>query len=142
MIYFYGGEKATTLLELLKLGFSAEGGDFFVETYTDNKYENWQAKEGARRSFSDLLEIARTYFPDTTEKQLMMAMKEMGCYAMFCSDINKISFRRDKDIGEAQWHTYCYGMLTEDKIKQQEVYEAKEGIDGWSINSLKQLLET
>lgn len=45
-----------------------------------------------RRSFEDLLALARTYFPETKETDLMSVLIELGMKYYECSDIGKIVF--------------------------------------------------
>lgn len=45
-----------------------------------------------RRSFEDLLCLARTYFPKTTEVELMTVLKELEIKFYFCYDIKKMVF--------------------------------------------------
>jgi hypothetical protein len=63
------GEVPTDLLELMSTGFTALGGRF-VETYHDEECTQQQC-HAANRSFSDLLAISQTYFPQATETDLI-----------------------------------------------------------------------
>lgn len=48
-----------------------------------------------RRSFEDLLTLAQTYFPSTTETELMLTLEKLSVEFFYCSDIHKIVFHRD-----------------------------------------------
>lgn len=60
-------------------------------TYSDADCTRVECSAG-RRSFEDLLCLARTYFPETTEVELMAVMKELKLTFYFCCDIHKIVF--------------------------------------------------
>jgi hypothetical protein len=93
-LYFENGDKATSLIELLTLGFSY-GDVYFVPTYLDKQLTYPEYKFHAkRRSFEDLLVIANTYFPNTSEEDLMKALMEYGIHYYFCSNIKKIVFHK------------------------------------------------
>lgn len=87
----------TTSLEDLLCGGWPGHNQNFVETYKDEECTDTQCGR-ARRSFEDLLEISRTYFPETTEIELAKTLQELGnkynLIATFCGDINKIVFWR------------------------------------------------
>lgn len=99
MIYFKEAIGAYNLKDLLKRGFSCRRGEgewySFVKTYSNPQLTREECHE-ARRSFDDLLEISRTYFPDTTEEELAKTLYELhgeiNLYFFFCSDIHKQVF--------------------------------------------------
>ena len=64
---------------------------YAMVTYSDEACERAECF-GGRRSFEDLLCLAKTYFPETTETELMDVMKELELTFYFCSDIHKIVF--------------------------------------------------
>jgi hypothetical protein len=124
MIYFKEAEGSTTLLELLNRGFSGPL-NLFVETFLDPEYSVIQTNAFKRRSFSDLLEIARTYFPDTTEKELMLALKEAKTIAVFCGEVKKVTFKKNTHGGD-----FTAGTVNQDEV----------GLDGYTLNYLLNLL--
>ena len=93
MIYIKNA-NTNSLKRLLSKGWA---GDYqsFVETYNDKECKDIECGR-ARRSFEDLLEISRTYFPETTEIELAKTLQELGnkhnLIASFCGDINKLVF--------------------------------------------------
>lgn len=95
-IYFKEADQCETLDVLLANLFSFEG--YSKETYYDPEFKHSQCKELSRRSFEDLLSISNTYFPNTTEEQLMQSLNSVGIRFYHCNDINKIVFHFN-------WHT-------------------------------------
>jgi hypothetical protein len=93
-IYFPQGDTATTLKELLTIGFSKSHA--FVETYFDEEFTLEQC-HSARRSFGDLLLIAQTYFPDTTPEKLAYELMSYMCF--YCPTIKKLVFLNEPKIG-------------------------------------------
>lgn len=89
-IYFKGGNESTDLDNLLRLLFSHNG--YSVATYFDKECTDMQCYHGSRRSFEDLLCIANTYYPETSEEDLMRALVNIEINYYFCSDIHKIVF--------------------------------------------------
>lgn len=84
----------SSLENLIKEGFSQHSYQF-VETYFDEECLNVQCRT-ARRSFEDLWEIAKTYFPETTEvilaKTLQNLFNKSFLLLSYCSDIRKAVF--------------------------------------------------
>lgn len=80
----------TDLKSLITDGYSVHG--YFVKTFNDETCTSVQCKEGARRSFEDLLAISKTYFPKTTEVDLMKVLKQINMNFYFCSTVKKIVF--------------------------------------------------
>jgi hypothetical protein len=72
------------------------------ETYKDKNLTKRQCHQ-AIRSFDDLLRIARTRFPDTSEKELMGVLKELNFSVDFCYDVRKFVFTRQ--YGNADYLT-------------------------------------
>jgi hypothetical protein len=89
-IYFKRGKESQNLDDLLSLLFNSNG--YSRETYYDEEFTSIQCYAGSRRSFEDLLCIANTYYPETTEEQLMQAIVNVDLAYYYCSDINKIVF--------------------------------------------------
>lgn len=80
----------TDLKSLINNGYSANG--YFVRTFNDETCISVQCRGGARRSFEDLLAISKTYFPKTTEVDLMKVLKQINIKFYFCSSVKKIVF--------------------------------------------------
>jgi len=131
MIYFKGGDKAKNLKELLNLGFSCFAGygcrpDFakFTTTYYDKGCTGIYQSTVARRSFQDLLEIAKTYFPKTTEEQLAyhLFFRIKNIHVRYCCTINRVVFyiKSSSSIwedDEPMWKEDPTG-ISFDKVKQ------------------------
>ena len=83
-------EAGTSLREFISKCFD---GYRFYATYHDPENVEMQCHR-ARRSFDDLLEISRTYFPETTEKELVdiLFSPDMKMFIRFCPDIRKAVF--------------------------------------------------
>lgn len=106
MIYFKQAKGAIDVEDLFKKGF-AEG--YFHKTYTDPECTSEQC-HFARRSFKDLVEIAQTYFPETTEEQVANALVDKyKCF--FCGGIKKWVFFNH---GEPGHHPYVSFYANED----------------------------
>lgn len=60
-------------------------------TFLDKECTKYECT-ASRRSFEDILCIARTYFPDVTEKDVLSEMKALNFDFLHCPDINKIVF--------------------------------------------------
>jgi len=94
-IYFKGGDKATSIKDLLDKGFSVDqyGWYKFLSTYKTNEFLV-QECHVARRSYYDLFEICKTYFPDTTEEDFLDTLLSMHVggilTCVFCYDIKKV----------------------------------------------------
>lgn len=96
MIYFKYAEKAKNLEQLLEIGFTAAYG-MFQPTYEDKEFTKTQCKS-ARRSFNDLLRIAKTYFPKTTQKELATIL--VNKYASFyCAGMQLVIFLKEYKPG-------------------------------------------
>lgn len=92
-IYFKGGENYKTIPELLMAGFDTDDGKF-VPTYSDPLYTDKQCNI-ARRSYSDIFYICKTYFPNTTREEVAYELTHLnGICCLYCGDVEKIVFRR------------------------------------------------
>lgn len=80
-----------SLKDLIKSGYD-KNGIRFVETYYDKNYKNVQCLNDKRRSFEDLLAVSKTYFPKTTQVQLMNVLKDLDILWYYCSHVKKIVF--------------------------------------------------
>ncbi len=60
-------------------------------TFADAELTQYECV-GARRSFEDLLTITRTYYPETTEIELMGILRELNIGYWYCPDVRKIVF--------------------------------------------------
>lgn len=93
-IYLKDGHKHATISDLLAFGFSnTDEVGMFARTYSDPDCLKAQCHE-ARRSFSDIFAICKTYFPEATREEVahtLLNMRFMSC--SFCGDINKLVFR-------------------------------------------------
>lgn len=89
-IYFKKGNEAKDLKELMIFLF--EDGGYSVETYHNENFTNIQCYSGSRRSFEDLLAISNTYYPNTTEEQLMKVLIDIEIKFYHCGDIKKVVF--------------------------------------------------
>lgn len=78
MIYLKLKKKPKTISELLHELFSyhPEDSDTFssVKTYTDPECKTLECGQGRYRSLDAIVEIARTYFPEATEKEIFLAL--------------------------------------------------------------------
>lgn len=97
-IYFTDGESfddVESLINGLYPRYSAKA----LPTYMDSHCTRRQCGY-AHRSFGDLLLIAQTYFPDTTEKDmiaLMCSLYQQGLFKMmYCNDISEIIYYRGR----------------------------------------------
>jgi hypothetical protein len=95
-IYFLEGEKAENTKELLINGYGIYYK--FQPTFFDPECTKQQC-DYARRSFGDLLNICTTYFPETTEMDLMRVLidlfKSQKIRGLYCNDIGKPVFIKD-----------------------------------------------
>lgn len=88
-LYIRNGNKAENIKELLQIW---RDGSYFLSTYIDENCETPEYNCGQRRSFEDILKVCRTYFPNTTELELMSCLKELKTSFYYCSNIKKIVF--------------------------------------------------
>lgn len=155
MIYFETEKNYTTLKDLLD--------DFlFPEsktTYSDKEYTIPQCKPNALRSISDLLDLSKTYLPETTLEDLLQYIynlrKERVTPAeityweggtklypsmLLCPNVGKVVLANWPILGLANirplFNTYDYFNPTGDS---QDIFN-KEGIDGYSLKQLKEIL--
>jgi hypothetical protein len=90
----------TSLTVLIRSLYSNPDGShrsYARPTYKDTGCSIIECK-AERRSFEDLLCLAQTYFPETTEVQLMSVLKELNLRYYFCSDIRKLVFHYKGDF--------------------------------------------
>lgn len=73
MIYLKLKSKPKRLNTLLRKLFNDCSHGFFgtVETFKDEDCTELQCRAGKFRSFDDVFEVAKTYFPQTTEKKVV-----------------------------------------------------------------------
>lgn len=92
-------EQKESLYDFFKRCFSINGDGKFCETYNDPEFTSEECHE-ARRSFKALLEIAQTYYPETTELELAHLLVTAGkdqsfrMSTLYCPDIKKWVFYR------------------------------------------------
>ncbi len=100
------------LEEFLKDGFSVRDGYstlLFKETFDEPELINRNC-HAARRSFYDLVDICKTYFPSVTEEEVAAAFNALdNPYIFFCRDIQKIVFMRLREApyGNARYDSSC-----------------------------------
>ena len=90
-LYFKNGDQATTLVELLTILYAPllpKMYGYASPTYFDRELTKLECN-AHRRSFEDLLVIAKTYFPKTTKTQLMWALKRINIKFYHCNGIKK-----------------------------------------------------
>lgn len=126
MIYFKGADTAHNIKELLENGFYKN--TLFQATYKDPEYRILQCKV-ARRSFPDLLEICRTYFPKTTESDLARLLS-IDYNSFYCKDIGRLVFLNEK--------TYCKIAYSFDSRMSTLYDENFEDSQGNSYNKILQ----
>lgn len=87
-------EQQESLYEFLKIFFKFERYHCHP-TYYDKDFRFEQCRP-ARRSFEDLLALSKTYYPNTTEKELIEILHKLNeddqVVASFCGDIEKLVF--------------------------------------------------
>jgi len=69
---------------------------FANPTYLDKECTEVECAAN-RRSFEDLLTLAKSYFPETTELDLMQILLDLKLSFIFCEDIRKIVFSHPED---------------------------------------------
>lgn len=155
MIYFKTEKNYTTLKDLLD--------DFLFpeskRTYSDKECTIPQCNPDAYRSISDLLDLSKTYLPETTLEDLLQYIYNLRKerlnsektinFAEFitiyplmllCPDIGKVVLANwgIYNLTEAKplFHTHNYFNHTS---SSQDILN-KEGIDGYSLKQLKDIL--
>lgn len=155
MIYFETEKNYTTLKDLLD--------DFLFPasktTYSDKEYTIPQCRSNTSRSISDLLDLSKTYLPETTLEDLLQYIynlrKERVTTAeityweggtkvyplmLLCPMIGKVVLANWLTLGFSNikplFDTFDYFNLTGDS---QNIFN-KEGIDGYSLKQLKEIL--
>lgn len=132
-IYVRDVEGATTLYNFINECYPSFR---FVETYCDEACTELQCRE-AYRSFEDLLEISRTYFPGTTEEQLAKVLFELnlvGLEASYCHEIQKVVFSMFRDFR----HVCFYEDFLDDDEELGDLYD-EEGLGEYSIKDIYDL---
>ncbi|MFA9239461.1 MAG: hypothetical protein ACEQSQ_06170 [Candidatus Paceibacteria bacterium] len=131
-IYFKTGKvKIRDIKHLLKIGYSSRSGVEFKKTYRDPECTILEC-HSARRSFGDLVLICKTYFPETTEKEVAKTLfelnNEIGVRASYCHTINKLVFLKS---------VYDKGQGLDCNLKYS--YFNKKGCGNYSYNNIKKL---
>jgi hypothetical protein len=86
--------EVESLQDLIKSLYMDENGLLQTNaraTFHDTEFTQLQCGY-AKRSFEDLLCLAQTYFPETTEKDLMSVLKELSIGCWYCRDVQKMVF--------------------------------------------------
>lgn len=85
-------EKIKDIKDLILYHKSLSPIGYFNTTYFDKECTKQQC-HSARRSFYDLLDICKTYFPKTTEEELAhFLVNEQNISCFYCRDIQKVVF--------------------------------------------------
>lgn len=117
MIYMIGAERFKHYTKMLKFLLVSKPKTFHNEECT-----NTQCKEYKHRSFSDLLEIVQTYFPEVTERQVAdYIINHTSMW--FCSGVKKLVCVH---FGQTGFTFYSETLNNKDR----------KGVDGYSYNSL------
>jgi len=146
MIYIKLENPVNNLQDLLIEFFSCDAyrgnakSDFSLygkETYKDEECNIPHCDKGRYRSFDDTLELAKTYFPDTSHKELFLALLKLninGYRVNFdvCGDIRRIIIHFFKNS------KLNYNYLTYYK-KYDSEYSWKELLEMCDIYSQKDL---
>ena len=108
--------------------------DYFCTTYDSAACNNMQCHE-ARRSFEDLLEICRTYLPNTTEVEVADAIyamhKRYEVRPYFCHGVNKCVYRC---YPEDKYTTYFSNIRDAETLRNNSPYSA---MDVYNLMTLK-----
>lgn len=106
----------------------------FVTTYNDEECTKLECNP-ARRSFEDLLKIGRTYFPETTEGELISVLYELhkrfGIGAFWCPDIRKYVFYNRQAKSDIKFIVMNNGIYD----------KSEKGNGEYSYNDLIKLIE-
>lgn len=127
----------STLKEFLIFCFR-DSKNGFIETYSDPMFVEIQCAPKRNRSFSDLLELSKTYFPNTTPTELayILCTKIPYLRCLFCTGIRKVVFY----IGNS-----CFEPSSKDGVtfSTSEIYGNREqkGVDSLCINDIINLAE-
>ncbi len=117
--------------------------------YFDNKtpQTNWendetiQCRQGCRRSFDDLILLAKYYFPEVTEKEVIEAISNFSntsetkiVVLHYCGDIKKPVMR--------DWGKSCFSGFSKSKLPHcdDSKYYNKKGVSKYSVKSIMELL--
>ncbi len=110
------GHSFKNIKELIIYGFDQGHVNKFVPTYHDQAC-TVQECHSARRSFEDLLEICKTYFAETTPKQLARTL-----YAISHTP-NALPNKPNTNIRPFRCWTICKMVFTTDSCAWEESYE-------------------
>lgn len=121
------GKEFKDITEIITFGYDG-GYIYFKPTYSDPECTKLQCHQ-ARRSFSDLLELCQTYFPETTKEQLAYVLlnKVENLNVFFCNDIRKFVF-------ESYLHT---GICRKSHYHEK----GKIGLDNYSLEQIEKLAQ-
>lgn len=125
------GSEIHNIKELLYILYSNHGYANF--TYRDKGLTILQCY-GLRRSFEDLLEICQTYFPSTTEEDLMKELLD-STYLKWskCGDINKIVFYEfgfnEIDVESFKKYVDLYDRYSKDTYKLETLVKIAEKVE-------------
>lgn len=143
MEYFKGANVSSSLVDLLKSGFteskisSLTGLEYllFKQTYKDSDC-TIEAIPPARRSISALINICQTYFPSCTDEEVIIAIESLpGKCIITCPKIRKVTVCITKYNGN--YYTLYNGnyyTLTQD-------YESTEILDKFTIEYYKKIIK-
>lgn len=135
MEYFKGANVSSSLVDLLKSGFteskisSLTGLEYllFKQTYKDSDC-TIEAIPPARRSISALINICQTYFPSCTDEEVIIAIESLpGKCIITCPKIRKVTVCITKCNGN-------YYTLTHD-------YKSTEILDKFTIEYYKKIIK-
>lgn len=89
------GFPVKSLMDLIDSLYRTEDNPYF-KTYARTTYKDKDCTKvecaAGRRSFEDLLCLAQTYYPETTEVDLMNVLAKIGIKFYFCNAIRKLVF--------------------------------------------------
>lgn len=144
--------KFNNIKELITWGYvNGPSGSGFVKTYFDKACTKQQC-HSARRSFEDLLDICRTYFPRTGKKQLALTLHSlftqqlgtMNVMAFYCSNIHKVVFFKYRLPAEPRsWetaHTLKYTNYFDRSLYSGATPPQKKGVGKYCFNEILNLL--
>lgn len=131
------GVKINNIKELIEYLYSKDGSDhhYSQKTYRDEGCTNTQCK-GYRRSFEDLYDLSKTYFPNATKPELMSALMSIPRLRWYrCNDIGKIVFHGagsrqvSKEHFQIGINIGLNGRLTKETHKLNELIEIIDQIE-------------
>lgn len=93
MIYLKLEKQPESFTEIIDTLYDVEKSLYsLVQTYRDRECTILQCDKNKRRSFQDLFEIGRTYFPKLTINEFIIYLKNKKLGYYFCSHINRVVF--------------------------------------------------